>query len=83
LVGIDLRVADPSLPSGSRRAKIPVESLNWLLQKLEQQGITQQMIGSFDQSTQADLGKIVSGQGYNAKANLQAVAQQGQMAANQ
>lgn len=57
LVGIDLRVPDPNEPGKSRRAKLPVESVNWLMQKLEEQGQTQALLQSMDLESQADIGR--------------------------
>lgn len=77
LVGVDVRVPDPSVPSGSRRAKIPVEALNWLLQKLETQGTTQSQIAEQDPEVQADVGRAVTSNALTldqqGSGNLQAV----------
>jgi hypothetical protein len=45
-----------------RRARIPFESVNWLVQKLKEQGSDVQKIDNMDLGTQAELGKIVGQQ---------------------
>jgi hypothetical protein len=38
MVGVDFFIQDPSNPERTRRARVPYDSLNWLIQKLQDQG---------------------------------------------
>lgn len=55
MVVCDIYVADPANPEKTRRARIPYEALNWLLEKLESQGSSQEQLGSQDPQVQADI----------------------------
>jgi len=56
LIGVDFFVNyDPVDPSKSRRARVPSESIQWLIDKLNQQGTSQEVLSQLDQSQQAEL----------------------------
>jgi len=60
LVSCDFYVTDPNDPQKSKRLRLPAESLQWLQQKLEQQGTTQQALEQSDLQTQARVAEIVN-----------------------
>lgn len=57
----DFYVADPSDPSGqkTRRARLPYESVQWLMQQLSAQGQTQDQLSEMNQGAQAQLAQQV------------------------
>ena len=55
LVGVDLYV--PSEGGKNRRARIPYEAVDWLIKKLQSQGIDQQKIDQLPMSAQASIGR--------------------------
>lgn len=55
LVVCDLYVQDPKNPLSSKRARLPYESLNWLIQRLDQQGSTLGALESMDGSTKSTI----------------------------
>lgn len=57
LTKVDLRIPDPADPTKTKILKLPIESIDWLLQKLEQQGTTQRVIQSLPENIQADIGR--------------------------
>jgi len=66
LVGVDIYVNDPDNPESSRgkRARLPNDSVEWLMQKLERQGATLEKLEALQKQAQLDiLGYAVSGQG--------------------
>lgn len=58
----DLYVPDKTNPGKTNRVKVPSESLSWLLDKLEQQGSSQEAIASIGQGAQGDIANMVVGQ---------------------
>ena len=59
-VTCDIRVPRADDPSKTERAKIPVESLDWLIKRLNEQGTTQALLQSLPENAQADIGTAVS-----------------------
>jgi len=56
MVGIDYYINyDPKNPTATKRAKVPYESLDWLMKRLEKQGMTQQNIAGMSASVQSDI----------------------------
>jgi hypothetical protein len=56
LVGVDFYVNfDPANPQKTRRARIPFEALDWLMKRLNQQGMSQENIQQMDLSMQAQI----------------------------
>ncbi len=63
LVSCDFYVPDPVDPSKApRRARIPYEALAWLLQRLETQGSSQQVLQTMDPQAVADMSTMGLGQ---------------------
>lgn len=63
LVVCDLYVpSDPSNPEKTKRARVPYESLQWLLEKLEKQNMGQKQISGMEQAQLAEISQIVSQQ---------------------
>lgn len=61
LVGCDFYVTDPENPSRTRRARIPYESLTWLVKQLETQGAALGDLEKLEQGVVSDLaGKMIS-----------------------
>jgi hypothetical protein len=57
LVPVDFYVVDPASPGKTRRARIPYDSLNWLIKKLEVQGLTLDALEEMQTSAQAGIAK--------------------------
>lgn len=57
MVGCDFYVPDPKDPTSTRRARVPYESLQWLIQRIEQQGGDLQSLEGMQQSVVADLAR--------------------------
>jgi hypothetical protein len=55
LVTVDFYVTDPKDPNKTNRARIPYESIKWLLERLEVQGKTQESLETLEQGTLASL----------------------------
>ena len=62
LVTTDIRVPKADDPTKTERAKLPVTALDWLIKKLDEQGITQQLLQSLPEASQAGIGAAVSQQ---------------------
>lgn len=64
MVAADFYVTDPARPGRTTRAKIPYESLAWLLKQLEAQGTSLEALGQLQQGVQAQIAQqLVSDQG--------------------
>jgi hypothetical protein len=50
LVGIDFFISDPKNPERTRRARIPYDAVNWLVQKLQDQGTFKKLASTLPQS---------------------------------
>jgi len=59
LTGVDLFIQDPKDPSKSRKARLPVDSLNWLIQKLEVQGLSQARLEEVNQGALAQMSEMI------------------------
>jgi hypothetical protein len=56
LVVVDLYVQDPKNPLSSKRARVPYESIQWLMQRIEQQGTS---LGALEQMHKKNMIEIV------------------------
>jgi hypothetical protein len=54
-VKVDFYVPKPGSPDKSERATIPAESLNWLVERLSDQGSSQDRLGELEQGSVADV----------------------------
>lgn len=61
-VTCDIRVPRADDPTRTERAKVPVEALDWLIKKLDEQGTTQEVLQSLPQSSLTDIGTLMAGQ---------------------
>lgn len=57
LITVSMHVPDPKTPSGTRQVRLPYESVSWLLQKLEAQGLTLQDLETMNDGVVADMMK--------------------------
>jgi len=57
LIKADIYVSDPLKPSRTTRATIPYDALNWLVQKLQQQGVTMAAEASMSQEDQLAINR--------------------------
>ena len=55
LVKADIYVTDPENPDKTARAKIPMDALSWLIDKLEKQGLSLKDLQKIQQGGQADI----------------------------
>lgn len=68
LVGVDFYInPNPQDPTKTRRARVPYEALAWLIQRLQQQGLTQESLDGMQQANLQDMAKMVVEQGQNAQ----------------
>lgn len=72
LVTCDFYVPDPNKPGSNKRARLPMDSVAWLIQRLEGQGTT---LEQMEQSSEATRTSIAQ----QAQATMQGIAAQGQM----
>lgn len=59
MIKVDYYVPDPTDKSRSIRATLPAESIDWLIQRLSEQGSTQSQIGSQTTASQADIARML------------------------
>lgn len=79
LVACDFYIPDNQDPSKlPKRARIPSEALQWLLDRLSKQGSTQQMLGQLPQASQADMAQRGNGPGPRGVAPQMGAPQQQQ-----
>jgi hypothetical protein len=77
LVACDLYVqTDPQNPEKTKRARIPYQALQWLMERLESQGASQEELAMMNEGAQADLGQKIQQQGVEAAPNGQPVPMQ-------
>jgi hypothetical protein len=62
----EMYVPDPKSPEKTMRARVPYDSLAWLLKRLEEQGIAQQELSKMAQGAQAGISQQVAPQQQNA-----------------
>lgn len=62
LVTCDFYVNDPASPEKTRRARLPYESIQWLVKHLEAQGQSLDQLESMNQGAQGQLANMVSSQ---------------------
>jgi hypothetical protein len=58
----DLYVPDPNNKSKQQRVRVPYDSLQWLIQRIEEQGVTQQGMAQQTQQVQSDVGSKLAEQ---------------------
>jgi hypothetical protein len=65
LVVCDLYVPDPNDAGNKtgRRARLPYDSLKWLLEKLQQQGSSQEDFNQMEQSAMSDISQMITDKG--------------------
>lgn len=63
MVVCDLYVGDPKDPTKTRRARIPYESMAWLIKQLEAQGQSLQQLESMNQGAMAQMAEMATGRG--------------------
>lgn len=70
LVVCDLYAPDPNDPSKTKRARVPYESLMWLLKQLETQGAALDEVQGMNEGSQAEIAQkmLAQGQGPNQMA---------------
>ena len=59
MVVCDIYVADPASPEKTRRARLPYEALQWLVQRLETQGSGQQQLEDMNQGALAQMSQMM------------------------
>lgn len=59
MVVCDIYVQDPANPANTRRARIPYESIQWLIQRLETQGSSLQQLESMNQGALAQMSQMM------------------------
>lgn len=62
LVTVDFYVSDPANPEKTKRARVPYESVKWLLERLEEQGKTQEELSTMEQGSLASLSNRILSQ---------------------
>lgn len=73
LIGVDFYVNyDPNDMSKSRRAKLPYDSIDWLLGRLEKQGMTLDVLSQLDQQSQNEMQNMAQSQGLQQPSEGQA-----------
>lgn len=55
LVGCDFYVQDPANPGKTRRARLPYDALNWLIQRLQDQGHELEQLEKMNEGALADI----------------------------
>jgi hypothetical protein len=58
-VGCDFYVEDPAKPGTTRRARVPYDSLSWLLKKLEEQGTSLSALDGMNEGVLAEMGQYM------------------------
>lgn len=59
MVTCDFYVPDPKDPSNTRRARLPYEAVQWLIQRMEQQGSSLQTLEGVQQGAVADMARMM------------------------
>lgn len=62
MVACDFYEGDPLNPNKTKRVRIPSESINWLIQKLKDQGTEIDALGQMPQAALSDIGTIMQNQ---------------------
>lgn len=58
LVTVEFYVADPNNPAKQVRLRLPTESVQWLKERLDLQGSSQEILNGFDVATQAQMAQM-------------------------
>ncbi len=58
-VTVQMYVTDPNDTGKTRLARVPYEAMQWLLEKLQQQGVSQAMLSGYTQGTQAEFSRMI------------------------
>lgn len=61
MIIVDFYLPDPKNPLSSKRARVPYEALNWLIEKLSQQGSTQEALASLPLQAKVDIAQGAAG----------------------
>lgn len=78
LIAVDFYVKDPEKPDRTRRARIPSDAVNWLIQQLEAQGTSLDQLARLEQDAVADIARkmtIMSQPGAVPVDNMQGLLQ--------
>lgn len=67
LVTCDFYVTDPQDPAKTKRAKLPYEAVNWLMERLETQGSSQEALAKLNQGALGEMAQMF-GQNQNPAA---------------
>lgn len=59
LVTLDFYVPDPSSPQKTRRARLPYDSIKWLIERLETQGMAQRDLENMNQGALSDMATML------------------------
>lgn len=62
LVAMDIYVPDPKNPQSQKRARVPYESVNWLLKRLDAQGMTEERMQTLQPQDQIDIAGMAQNQ---------------------
>jgi hypothetical protein len=62
LVGCDFYVDDPADPGKTRRARVPYQSLDWLIKRLDQQGMGLEKLEGMQQGALSDMASMMLSQ---------------------
>lgn len=60
LITLSMQVADPSTSSGTRQVRLPYEAVNWLMQRLEDQGTGLKEIEGMNTGAVAQMAPMIS-----------------------
>lgn len=70
LVGVDVYVDDPANPQKSRRARVPYQAVDWLIKKLETQGMGTEALDKLDSGSLAEIGNMTLQRGQQANPQM-------------
>lgn len=70
MVSVDLYVSDPQNPLKTRHARVPYQSLEWLIQALEAQGQTLEQLESMNQGALAEMAQLMGPNGGGQPAGM-------------
>ena len=62
LIAVDFYVSDPDNPTRTRRARLPSDSVRWLVDRLEKQGTMTAALNGLPPEASADVGQMIGGQ---------------------
>lgn len=59
LIPVDVYVQDPSSPTKTQRARVPMEAVMWLMDRLKEQGQSQEQIKSLNPGVTAEMSQYI------------------------